>query len=139
MVSPHPLLSALGEDYALPSEQAIANAAIIVVFAYLVPLLTMEINFFRLAVYKSWRRQDRLLEKKKRTVAEADGVDSGADATFAAGGEGGASKNEQQGGGGEEANTLITGAATILGEMTCSRATVGASNTQHHHDDGSIL
>jgi len=80
-----------------------------------------------------------LLEKKKRTVAEADGVDSGADATFAAGGEGGASKNEQQGGGGEEANTLITGAATILGEMTCSRATVGASNTQHHHDDGSIL
>mmetsp|Transcript_40029 Transcript_40029/g.72121 ORF Transcript_40029/g.72121 Transcript_40029/m.72121 type:complete len:108 (+) Transcript_40029:84-407(+) len=107
MVSPHPLLSALGEDYALPSEQAIANAAIIVVFAYLVPLLTMEINFFRLAVYKSWRRQDRLLEKKKRTVAEADGVDSGADATnFCCGGRSG-----------EEANTITGATATMT---TCS-------------------
>jgi len=66
----------------------------------------MEINFFRLAVYKSWRRQDRLLEKK-RTVALADVVDSGADATnFCCGGRSG-----------EEANTITGATATMT---TCS-------------------
>jgi len=53
-----PLLSAMSPDYILPTSQSIGNAAIIAVFAYLVPLLTMEINFFRLAVYKSWRRMN---------------------------------------------------------------------------------
>ena len=57
-----PLLQALNSDYILPATQSIGNAAIIAVFAYLVPLLTMEINFFRLAVYKSWR----LIEKQSK-------------------------------------------------------------------------
>jgi len=48
----------MSPDYILPTSQSIGNAAIIAVFAYLVPLLTMEINFFRLAVYKSWRRMN---------------------------------------------------------------------------------
>lgn len=58
-----PLLSALNEDYIndLPTSQSIANGAIIAIFAYLVPLLTMEINYFRFAVYKSWRRENHLL------------------------------------------------------------------------------
>lgn len=61
-----PLLSALDDDFELPTSQGIANGAIIVVFAYLVPLLTMEINFFRLAVYKSWRRQVRVEKKNQQ-------------------------------------------------------------------------
>ena len=69
-----PLLSALEEDYVLPATQSIANAAIIAVFAYIVPLLTMEINFFRLAVYKSWRRQVRSEEKKGATSATSSRV-----------------------------------------------------------------
>ena len=58
-----PLLSALNEDYIndLPTSQSIANGAIIAIFAYLVPLLTMEINYFRFAVYKSWRRDNHFL------------------------------------------------------------------------------
>jgi len=48
----------MSPDYILPTSQSIGNAAIIAVFAYLIPLLTMEINFFRLAVYKSWRRMN---------------------------------------------------------------------------------
>ena len=52
-------LKAKGADYELPPTQGLANAAIIAVFAYLVPLLTMEINYFRLAAYKSWRRLRR--------------------------------------------------------------------------------
>jgi len=53
-------LKAKGADYELPPTQGLANAAIIAVFAYLVPLLTMEINYFRLAAYKSWRRLRRM-------------------------------------------------------------------------------
>lgn len=59
-------LSALESDHALPTEQALANAAIIAIFAYLVPLLTMEINFFRLAVYRSWRRDELKMKRKQR-------------------------------------------------------------------------
>ena len=63
-----PLLSALNEDYIndLPTSQSIANGAIIAIFAYLVPLLTMEINYFRFAVYKSWRRDNHLLRIARR-------------------------------------------------------------------------
>ncbi len=64
-----PFLSALSADYVLPPYQPIANAALIAVFAYLVPLLTMEINYFRLAVYKSWRRQVRREGKEQRLAA----------------------------------------------------------------------
>lgn len=53
-------LKAKSADYELPPTQGLANAAIIAVFAYLVPLLTMEINYFRLAAYKSWRRLCRV-------------------------------------------------------------------------------
>ena len=70
-----PLLSAMSPDYILPTSQSIGNAAIIAVFAYLVPLLTMEINFFRLAVYKSWRRMNansNVMHKQKENVNDND-------------------------------------------------------------------
>ena len=54
-----PLLSAYADDYILPSSQGVTNAAIIAIFAYLVALLTMEINYFRLAIHRSWRRMAR--------------------------------------------------------------------------------
>jgi len=41
-----PLLSAYADDYILPPSQGVTNAAIIAIFAYLVALLTMEINYF---------------------------------------------------------------------------------------------
>ena len=80
-----PLLSALNEDYIndLPTSQSIANAAIIAIFAYLVPLLTMEINYFRFAVYKSWRRGNlriaRRVELKKQNRKEKSGHGSSDD------------------------------------------------------------
>jgi len=59
----------MSPDYILPTSQSIGNAAIIAVFAYLVPLLTMEINFFRLAVYKSWRRMNsNVMQKQKENI-----------------------------------------------------------------------
>jgi hypothetical protein len=61
-----PLLWALSDDYVLPPTQSYVNAAIIAVFAFLVPLLTMEINYFRLAVYRSWRRQAAKVDRGKR-------------------------------------------------------------------------
>ena len=67
-----PLLSAMSQDYILPTSQSIGNAAIIAVFAYLVPLLTMEINFFRLAVYKSWRRMNSNNDMQKHENANND-------------------------------------------------------------------
>ena len=54
-----PLLSAFADDYILPSSQGVRNAAIIAIFAYLIALLTMEINYFRLAIYRSWQRMAR--------------------------------------------------------------------------------
>lgn len=98
-----PLLSALEEDYVLPATQSIANAAIIAVFAYIVPLLTMEINFFRLAVYKSWRRQVRSDEKKGATSATSSGV--------AAAGGSDDSNNEEPDESSPEADDLIVDAA----------------------------
>mmetsp|Transcript_2457 Transcript_2457/g.5437 ORF Transcript_2457/g.5437 Transcript_2457/m.5437 type:complete len:888 (+) Transcript_2457:166-2829(+) len=47
-------------DYILPTTQYIANAAILVIFAYLVALVIMEINYFRFAVWMAWRRMERL-------------------------------------------------------------------------------
>lgn len=69
-----PFLSSFQADYELPSSQNISNAAIIVIFAFLVPLLTMEINYFRLAIYKSWRHQVTLerrreFNKQRQTIA----------------------------------------------------------------------
>jgi hypothetical protein len=32
------------------------STALVPVLAYLVAVLTMEVNYFRLAVYRSWRR-----------------------------------------------------------------------------------
>jgi len=46
-------------DYILPTTQYIANAAILVIFAYLVALVIMEINYFRFAVWMAWRRMER--------------------------------------------------------------------------------
>ena len=46
-------------DYILPTTQYIANAAILVVFVYLVALVIMEVNYFRFAVYMAWRRMER--------------------------------------------------------------------------------
>ena len=54
-----PLLSAYADDYILPPSQGATNAAIIAIFAYLVALLTMEINYFRLAIHRSWLRMAR--------------------------------------------------------------------------------
>eukprot|EP00985_Skeletonema_marinoi_P005141 scaffold2215_cov125-Skeletonema_marinoi.AAC.8 len=50
-------------DYILPTTQYIANAAILVIFAYLVALVIMEINYFRFAVWMAWRRMERLKEQ----------------------------------------------------------------------------
>ncbi|KAK1739929.1 hypothetical protein QTG54_009688 [Skeletonema marinoi] len=57
-------------DYILPTTQYIANAAILVIFAYLVALVIMEINYFRFAVWMAWRRMERL-----KTNEQADGQD----------------------------------------------------------------
>lgn len=46
-------------DYILPKTQYIVNAAVLVVFAYLVALVIMEINYFRFAVWRAWRRMER--------------------------------------------------------------------------------
>lgn len=59
-----PLLFAYADDYILPTSQSVTNAAIIVIFAYLVALLTMEINYFRLAIYRNWRIAVSRLPKK---------------------------------------------------------------------------
>jgi hypothetical protein len=63
-----PIFAALqsGENTTLPSQHPYTSAAIIAIFAFLVPLLTMEINYFRLAVYRAWHRQRRESEKLKR-------------------------------------------------------------------------
>lgn len=55
-------------NYILPTTQYIANAAILVVFAYLIPLIVMEVNYFRYAV---WRSHGRLV-RKKDVVATVD-------------------------------------------------------------------
>ena len=55
-------------NYILPTTQYIANAAILVVFAYLIPLIVMEVNYFRYAV---WRSHGRLVRNK---VVAAVGV-----------------------------------------------------------------
>ena len=73
-----PSFSAIDGADDLPEEQSLVNAAIVVVFAYLVPLLTMEINYFRLAAYKSWRRRLRAREARRASAskgAAADGDD----------------------------------------------------------------
>ena len=49
-------------NYILPTTQYIANAAILVVFAYLIPLIVMEVNYFRYAV---WRAHGRLVRNKE--------------------------------------------------------------------------
>jgi hypothetical protein len=71
-----PLLSAYADDYILPPCQSVTNAAIVVIFAYLVALLTMEINYFRLAIYRSWRNaaamSSALQKKKEEGVAGGD-------------------------------------------------------------------
>ena len=77
-----PLLSAYSDDSILPSSQNVTNAAIIAIFAYLVPLLTMEINYFRLAIYQSWRRQtgrriDRNRKRKNQRRWRRDDSDRG--------------------------------------------------------------
>lgn len=46
-------------DYILPTTQYIANAAILVVFVYLVALVIMEVNYFRFAVHMAWRQMER--------------------------------------------------------------------------------
>ncbi|EED91021.1 predicted protein [Thalassiosira pseudonana CCMP1335] len=89
-----PIFAALqsGENTTLPSQHPYTSAAIIVIFAFLVPLLTMEINYFRLAVYRAWHRQRRESEKLKRkqegalaaaaaarSVTRADNRDAGGD------------------------------------------------------------
>ena len=55
-------------NYILSTTQYIANAAILVVFAYLIPLIVMEVNYFRYAV---WRAHGRLVRNK---VVAAVGV-----------------------------------------------------------------
>ena len=64
-----PLLDSLSDEYVLPTSQSFANAAIIAVFAFLVPLLTMEINFFRLAAYRAWRKCNRLTRPVRQVSA----------------------------------------------------------------------
>ena len=59
-------------NYILPTTQYIANAAILVVFAYLIPLIVMEVNYFRYAV---WRSHGRLV-RTKDVVATVDAVAS---------------------------------------------------------------
>lgn len=56
-------------NYILPTTQYIANAAILVVFAYLIPLIVMEVNYFRYAV---WRSHGRLVRKKDVVAIEGD-------------------------------------------------------------------
>ncbi|KAL7546304.1 hypothetical protein ACHAWF_009633 [Thalassiosira exigua] len=79
-----PLLSALEDDHPLPPVQPLANAAIVAVLAYLVPLLTMEINYFRLAAYRSWRRGNG---KGRGGRAAATGIPTGASSGGADGGD----------------------------------------------------
>lgn len=73
-----PFLESFGKDYDLPASQSIANAAIIVVFTFLLPLLTMEINYFRLAIYQSWKTRVRLkhreLNKNNRNKQRSEEV-----------------------------------------------------------------
>ena len=69
-----PLLSAYADDYILPPCQSVTNAAIIVIFAYLVALLTMEINYFRLAIYRSWRNAAAIGALQKKKGEEEEGV-----------------------------------------------------------------
>jgi hypothetical protein len=58
-------------DYILPTTQYIANAAILVVFVYLVALVIMEINYFRFAVWRAWRR----MEGQKNNPVDANAVE----------------------------------------------------------------
>jgi hypothetical protein len=52
----------------------LVNGAIIVVFAFLVPLLTMEINYFRLAVFRMWFVGERERRRDARRKCRGDGV-----------------------------------------------------------------
>ena len=52
-------------DYIPPTTQYIANAAIIVVFAYLVLLTIMEVNYFRFAVFRASRGLERRAPTKE--------------------------------------------------------------------------
>lgn len=60
-----PILQSLDGAEAVLVPYKFFNGAIIVVFAFLVPLLTMEINYFRLAVFRNWYADER----QKRTMA----------------------------------------------------------------------
>jgi hypothetical protein len=58
------------------------NGAIIVVFAFLVPLLTMEINYFRLAVFRTWYAGER--EKRSRDRRRLNDLHSDSDCSQSA-------------------------------------------------------
>ncbi|KAL3796891.1 hypothetical protein HJC23_008844 [Cyclotella cryptica] len=78
-----PILQSLDGAEAMLVPYKFFNGAIIVVFAFLVPLLTLEINYFRLAVFRNWyagerdkRRRARRRHKRPEDDVRSDSVSS---------------------------------------------------------------
>ncbi|KAL7518112.1 hypothetical protein ACHAWX_002973 [Stephanocyclus meneghinianus] len=75
-----PILQSLDGAEAVLVPYKFFNGAIIVVFAFLVPLLTMEINYFRLAVFRNWyagERQKRSMARRRLTQRGLRQVEDG--------------------------------------------------------------
>ena len=59
------------EDSVYLVPYTITNGAVIVVFAFLVPLLTMEINYLRLGVFRNWFVMERDCARNRRMGDES--------------------------------------------------------------------
>jgi hypothetical protein len=73
MAFSQPLFRSIDSAFGSTITRSFADRAVMAVFAFLVPLLTMEINYFRLAAFRNWFERGQM--RRRRQVSSGVGVD----------------------------------------------------------------
>ena len=73
MAFSQPLFRSIDSAFGSTINRSFADRAVMAVFAFLVPLLTIEINYFRLAAFRNWFERGQI--RRRCQVSSGVGVD----------------------------------------------------------------